>query len=186
MKTAKITKEQIFESAKKIANEKGLKAVTIRNVADVCGISIGSVYKGYETKFDLVFDVAKDYWCSVLDEKAINELPKNDFCNFTESLYKIIGRNLGSFMREWVSVMSTFGDEEKNEGKSNEAEIFSNVKLLLENAIDNDEKINSEIWTETFNKRETVDFVFMNMLNLLRQGSKNCDFLIKILRKALY
>ena len=186
MKPAKITKEQIFEAAKTIANEQGLKEVTIRNVAKACDISIGSVYKGYETKFDLVFDVAKDYWRSVLDEDVVKSLPNDDFCDFTQSLYGVIGRNLGSFMREWVSVMSTFSAEEKIEGRTNEAEVFSGVKHLLENAIENDKKIDPKLWEETFDKQEMLNFIFLNMLNLLRQGSRNCDFLIKVLRKALY
>lgn len=186
MKTTKITKEQIFQAACKIANEQGLKQVTVRNVAAACKVSIGSVYNNYETKGELVFDVAKDYWRSVFDTAVLDSLPKDDFCDFCGALYKILSHKLSGFMREWISVMSTFSDEDKSMGRAKEAEIFSGFKILLQKALDNDKKINNQVWENDFSKEEMLNFIFTNMLNSLRQGAKNCDFLIKVLRKALY
>ena len=186
MTAAKITREQIFAAAKNIANTQGLKKVTIRNVAGECGVAIGSVYNYYETKGELVFEVAKDYWQSIFDREQMSKLPQDDFCDFIESLYGVIASKLSGFMRQWISVMSNFSEEDKSLGRAKEAEIFSGVKKLLQFAMDNDKKVNNEIWQNDFNKEEMLDFIFTNMLNSMRRGAADCEFLTKVLRRALY
>lgn len=186
MAASRITREQIFTAAKNIANREGLKKVTIRSVAAECGVSIGSVYNHYETKGELVFEVARDYWQSIFDREQLDKLPREDFCEFVGALYGVIAGRLSGFMRQWISVMSGFSEEDKSLGKATEAEIFSGVKLLLATAMTNDAKINSEIWQNDFNKEEMLDFIFSNMLNLMRRGAKDCEFLTRVLRRVLY
>lgn len=186
MTVSKISREQIFAAAKNIANTQGLKKVTVRNVASECGVSIGSVYNYYETKGELVFEVARDYWLSIFDREQISKLPQENFCDFIGALYGVIAAKLSGFMRQWISVMSNFSEEDKSLGRAKEAEIFSDVKKLLRSAMENDAGINKEIWRQGFDKEEMLDFIFSNMLNLMRRGSADCQFLIKVLRRTLY
>ncbi|MGI5824780.1 MAG: TetR/AcrR family transcriptional regulator [Bacillota bacterium] len=186
MKSAKITKEQIFKAAKKIAHEQGLKQVNIRNVAKECQVSVGSVYNNYETKGDLVFDVVKDYWQSAFDRESLSALPPEDFCEFFGEFYQLVGKKLMGFMSEWVSVMSAFSDSEKMMGKRKEAEIFDEVRNILSRVMAADKKIQAKIWQEKFDREEMLDFIIFNMLNMLKQGRRDCSFFIKVLRELLY
>jgi AcrR family transcriptional regulator len=186
MKNHKISKEQIFSAAKKIANEQGLKKVNIRNVASECGVSIGSVYNYYETKGELVFDVVKDYWQDVFDRKTLAELPMDDFCEFFEKFYDLLSDRLIDFLSDWVSVMSNFSDSEKVTGKRKEAEIFSEVKNLLDRVITEDKKINQDIFLEKFDREQFLDFIIFNMINMLKYGNRDCSFFIKIIKELLY
>lgn len=186
MAASRITREQIFTAAKNIANRQGLKKVTIRSVAAECGVAIGSVYNHYETKGELVFDVARDYWQSIFDREQLCRLPQDNFCEFVGALYGVIAGKLSGFQRQWISVMSGFSEEDKSMGRATEAEIFSGVKMLLETAMGNDKKINLDIWQSDFNKEEMLDFIFSNMLNSMRRGDENCEFLTQVLRRVLY
>ena len=163
MGNTKVSKEKIFLAAKKIANEQGLKKVNIRNVAAECDVSIGSVYNYYETKGDLVFDVVLDYWQSAFDKTALAQLPTTDFCDFFAAFYPMLGKKLMGFMAEWVSVMSTFSDAEKAVGKQHEAKTFGRVKEILKNVLENDPNIKADIWHNTFDKDEMMDFIIFNM-----------------------
>ena len=186
MSNTKVSKEKIFAAAKKIANEQGLKKVNIRNVAAECHVSIGSVYNYYETKGDLVFEVVRDYWQSAFDRTALAQLPTTDFCDFFAAFYPMLGKKLMGFMAEWVSVMSTFSESEKAVGKQHEAETFGKVKEILNSVLANDPNVNTDIWLNTFDKEEMLDFIIFNMISMLKQGQRDCSFFIKVLRELLY
>lgn len=186
LKPQRISGEQILAAAKKIARERGLQQVNIRNVARESGISVGSIYNYYETKWALVFEVVQDYWQGVLEEVRLSELPRENFCVFFAAFYQLLWENFLEFITGWVSVMSSFHEEEKHLGRQKEAEIFDEVKALLTQVLAEDKNIDPRLWEETFRLEEMVEFILSNLLNLLRQRQRNCDFFIQVLRKLLY
>ena len=186
LKQQRISGEQILSAAKKIAREEGLQQVNIRNVARESGISVGSVYNYYETKWELVFDVVQDYWQSVLKEVSLSGLPRENFCTFFAAFYHLLWENFLEFITGWVSVMSSFHEEEKHLGRQKEAEIFDEVKALLTQVLAEDKNIDPRLWEETFRLEEMVEFILSNLLNLLKQRQRDCDFFVEVLRRLLY
>jgi len=71
---SKATKGRIFRAAKKILQEKGYEALSIKNICEEAGVSNGSFYHHFESKDDLL-----SYY--IEDQPSINsdllELPAN-------------------------------------------------------------------------------------------------------------
>lgn len=66
-----ISKDNILEVAFAIASEKGLVGLGIREVADACSVSVGSVYNYFPSKAHLISEVVGRYWEQALDKKRI-------------------------------------------------------------------------------------------------------------------
>ena len=63
-------------------------------------------------------------------------------------------------------------------------EIVTNIKSLLLVALKNDNKLKN-IFDESFNEKEFVDFIFENMMMLLLKNERK-DYLLKLVNKVLY
>lgn len=42
--------------------EKGLSAINMRTVASACGVAVGSIYKYFPSKTDLIYATVADVW----------------------------------------------------------------------------------------------------------------------------
>lgn len=62
---------------------------------------------------------------------------------------------------------------------------FAHMKNGLAQAIENDERIRQDAFSDSFTKEAFVDFVFSNLLALLVSGAGNCDFLIEMIDRAV-
>ncbi|WP_338787711.1 TetR/AcrR family transcriptional regulator [Metabacillus sp. FJAT-53654] len=55
-----VTKEELIEAAKRCIVEKGIQNVTLKSVAEVAGISQGTVYYHFRSKDQLMMEIVKD------------------------------------------------------------------------------------------------------------------------------
>ena len=62
------SKEEMIETARKILLDKGYDACTIREVASVCGVSVGTIYTYFSSKDVLVVHAIAAEWFQLLDE----------------------------------------------------------------------------------------------------------------------
>ena len=59
MNTIVTSREEILKASRKLAMEKGWKAVSIRSVAAACGVSVGSIYYYFPSKTALLTDTVE-------------------------------------------------------------------------------------------------------------------------------
>lgn len=74
-----ISKDNILEVAFAIASEKGLVDLGIREVADACSVSVGSVYNYFPSKAHLISEVVGRYWEQALDKNELHAKQYEDF-----------------------------------------------------------------------------------------------------------
>lgn len=54
------TKEKIRKAAEKLIPEKGFKDTTIQNIADSAGVAVGTIYRHYRTKDEILADIGRE------------------------------------------------------------------------------------------------------------------------------
>lgn len=91
-----ISKDNILEVAFAIASEKGLVGLGIREVADACSVSVGSVYNYFPSKAHLISEVVGRYWEQALDKT-----------NYTQSKTKTFFRSATAYPNAWSNQSST-------------------------------------------------------------------------------
>lgn len=179
-------KDMIFQSAKSIAKNKGIDKVNIRLVAKDCGIAVGTIYNYFPQKKDLIVAVIEDFWCGAFKEISKHTIEEKDLLVQVTEIYKCLFIYLSNFKENWIYQLSFLKTDEKMAGRKKEDEYFKNICSIIVTAIENDPKINQNIWNENFKKQQFANFIFSNMLIMLRSGKKDIGFFIRCLRKILY
>lgn len=185
MNTIITSKEQILKAAFLIAKEKGISKINIRQVAQACGVSIGSIYNYYPTKAELVFAVIEAFWYEAFHGVSWEDLEKRSFPDFFEALYHRFYCRLSAFQSEWAEGLSSLSQQEKKLGKKLEADYFSHIQKGLLWALEQDRSIPVELWAGPFQKEAFAEFVFRNMMGLLQEGKEDCAFFRAALERLL-
>lgn len=186
MNIAVISKDKLIETANDIIENDGLKTLSMRLVAKKCNIALGSIYNYFPTKFDLVIAVIESNWNKIF-YPALSELEHGkNFTDMVESIYQLAQQNFyknGAFFSIHPSIVA-----EKDYKKAREVmlQYFSKIHEILLASLNSDEHIKTDVWSIDFTKEKFVEFVFSNMITMLSNKEKNCEYLIQVIKRLVY
>lgn len=166
------TKEAILEHALNIAKREGVDNVSIRKLAKECGIAVGSMYNYYPDKQTLIAAVSENFWGVILKNQDQLYREGMGFTFFLEQYYMFLYAKLADYDNGWL--------KEMDRGTKTAA------VLLFRRAVDNDDRINRSIWNIELNPDAFCEYVFTNIIALLRAGENNCRFFVFLLEHLLY
>lgn len=97
--------DTIIEQANIQLFEKGYSDMTMRSVADACGIAVGTVYNYYKSKDMLVAKIMLRDWTKIIDEvsekcKTVNDIYEG---------FKIMYEGLLKFVEKYDPVWTQYG-----------------------------------------------------------------------------
>lgn len=180
-----VSREVILEAAKKISYQDGLEKLNIRDTASICNISIGTVYNYFPSKADLVVAVIQDFWAKAFHGQLMIQENKS-FIDVYKHVYKILFHNLSLFKAGLLQQISLLDDIEKCKGKKTENEYLAHIHNFLLECLSNDANVDNSIWKEHFTKEKFIDFTMSIMLNNVKSGKQDCEFLLIVITKILY
>lgn len=178
------SREQLLSAAKEIAYSQGLDQVNIRAVASRCGVAVGSIYNYFPTKADLIAAVIEDFWRATAHRTFSPPGADEEFSRYIERLYAQLRTDLDAFQRGWLEQVSAMRLEVRQKGRELEAKCFEHLKQGIKKSLDNDSRIIPGGPADE--GEEFVDFVFGNIMLLLRSDKPDCAAFCRILRKLLY
>lgn len=167
------SKDAILEKAMDIALAQGVDKVSIRKIATACEISIGSVYNYYKDKETLITDIAEGFWQEIFKDQEQLYREGMNFTLFLEQYYILLYGRLSPYDKSWLREM---------EGRIPEKTAIPIMRKVL----DGDYRINGSIWNMELNEDAFCEYVFINIMALLRAGENNCRFFIFLLEHLLY
>lgn len=186
MNTIVTSSEALLDASKKIAAEKGIKAINMRAVAGKAGVSVGSVYNYFPNKAVLVGETIAEIWCDVFHRAG----GCSDFTSFHDCFIWLI-ETIDQCCSEYPDFLTAHaaGIEDKEEREKSRLKMeqyFKHIQIQLKSALINDKKVKKNIFTETFREDEFIRFIFDNILMLLSKGDKSCSVLVWLVDTLLY
>jgi len=166
------SKEEILEHALEISKRDGVDALNIRKLAKECGIAIGSVYNYYPNKQSLIKAVSADFWGDILKNQDKLHREGMGFTYFLEQYYLFLYNRLLEFDKSWLDELDR---------DTQQAAI-----MLFDKVLSEDVRVNRSIWNMELNQEVFCDYVFKNIIALLRAGESHCRFFIFLLEHLLY
>ncbi|HCG60447.1 MAG TPA: TetR/AcrR family transcriptional regulator, partial [Lachnospiraceae bacterium] len=119
MNTIVTSREEILKASRKLAMEKGWKAVSIRSVAAACGVSVGSIYYYFPSKTALLTDTVESVWYEIFHEPGDPSVFEN-----TERCVRWVYARMEAGSREYPEFFTLHSlgfMQEKKAGKTEEA-----------------------------------------------------------------
>ncbi|MEG1254785.1 TetR family transcriptional regulator [Clostridium sp.] len=185
-KFSETPKEVILQAAKEIALEESISAINIRSVASKCKISIGTVYNSFATKSDLLVAVVEDFWRGAFINFHECLHGSKDIFEKIQALYDNLFMYLNQFQENWLEQLSLLKASEKSLGRKKENQFFERICKSIVVLLDSEKTISNETWTETFTKEKLAEFIFSNMLAMLKRGEEDISFFLEGLKRMIY
>lgn len=184
MRRQTVSRERLLSAAAELSRARGLPGVSIRAVAERCGVSVGSIYNYFPAKDDLLCAVIEDFWRRSAHRETSAPLPGERFPDYVGRLYGALRRDLDAFQAQWLSQISELDARAREKGRALEARCFSHLKKALASALEGDSQVRGT--GTAADGAAFIDFVFSNMLLELRSGARDCRYFQQILRALLY
>ncbi|NBI06386.1 TetR family transcriptional regulator [Senegalia massiliensis] len=178
-------KEIILSKAKEIAMNEGIIKINIRTVAKNSGIAIGTVYNYFPSKGDLLVAVIEDFWEGVFKDIDWRGLADNNFYDNLEKVYSVLHDYLHNFKENWLEQLALLKTQEKLIGRQKEDEYFQKMYSKIILLIDMDSNLQQYQWSQTISKENMAEFIFENMLIMLKKEKGDMKFFIELLKKIM-
>lgn len=179
------SQEAILSVGKEIVLENGLQGLSIRDVAQRCGVSIGSIYNYFPTKSDLIVATIESIWMDIMHSNKVCKDHSN-FVDCIQSLFLNIQRGLEKYTYFFSAHSMSVVTFDKIKGRVSMNRYFSYIKNGLLANLDDDVNVNSAVFSSSFTKEDFIDFVFSNLVTLLIKQANSCDFLLDIIKRIIY
>jgi len=173
-------RQKLLSCAHRIKCCDGAEALNIRKLAAEAGVSVGTLYNYFESKQDVLLALTEEYWKNALLELQSHITNER----FSAQIRQIYGFLCGK-MNDCARIFMQSLPESAEEGYIRMASMQAAFRSVLLQRIDEDALIRSGTWRGGFTKEAFIEFVFSNVIALLRRGGE-IDFLIQIVERVLY
>lgn len=177
--------EAILTAGKEIVLEIGLQGLNIRDVARRCGVSVGSIYNYFPTKSDLIVATIESIWKEIMRDYDISETHLS-FVQSIEGLFTSVLKGSEKYAYFFSAHSVSVAALDKSKGRESMDNYFAQIKQGLLASLNADGRVRENAFSRDFTKERFVDFVFGNLISLLMNRERSCDFLMEAISRMIY
>lgn len=180
-----ICAQDLVSASLQIAKKQGLSAITMRGVAALCGVSVGTVYNYFESKEQLMSAAVQSVWQQVFHRERPCDTPL-DFVHSVQWLYRQAKQGVCDYPNFFTDHALGFANLQKGQGRHAMETYFFHIKQGLLSALQADKKVKPNAFDHQFTQEAMVQFAFESVLLALAKPDGNLDFLCNLIARAIY
>ena len=178
MKTASIDSEEILAQCRKLVSAQGIEAVDMRTVASACNVSVGSVYRYFPNKSELLLHTVASVWNDILQDAG-------EFNHFSEALdwfYNALRKG----QKKYPGFLQVHGQSiNASEGSRKHSQCLKQVRDILMQALQTDPDVDQSVFDEDMPKEKFLDTVILSASALAQRKEKDCSVLQEMISRCL-
>ena len=163
----------------------GLDNLNIRDVAESCRISVGTIYNLFPSKEVLLAETIRDVWRHVLKFTDFC-VTCNSFPKYVDQLYTQLFEGTLAYPGLFSGKSSLSVNMVENGALEAIEEFYDTLVTMLLDALHNDPDVKKGLFTEDFSRLDFIEFVFFSMLTSIGQRKKSCKTLTEIIARIIY
>lgn len=179
------SKEEIMEVSRRLVLEKGIASLSMRSLAEACGVAVGSIYNYFPSKADLLSESIGSVWEEIF--KPFYE--REAFGSFTECVSVLFGtiRDGDKKYPGFFTVHAlNFASADREKGKEAMTRYLAALEGRLADALRQDENIREGVFGEIFSEAVFAGYVFELMLSIFLRKGQSCEALLEMIRQTIY
>lgn len=180
---------RIASAAYKLACEKGLGSLSIRSLANECGVSVGTIYNYFPDKAALATEVITTFWTRIAYSEetrtCLQYVEGENLIAFCKRLYQTMDQALDQFRSTWLGDMSSLDARTRQMGRKAEQACFEHIYQSLEKVISADKEID-QVTLERIGIKQLARFIWQSFYQSLRANDNAYHTLLLLLEEALY
>ena len=179
------SKEEIMDVSRRLVLEKGIVSLSMRAIAEACGVAVGSIYNYFPSKAELLSAAIGSVWEEIFRPFYEREA----FGSFTECVSVLFGtiRDGNERYPGFFTVHAlNFASSDRKKGKEAMTRYLSVLEGRLANALRQDENIREGVFGEIFSEEVFAGYVFELMLSIFLRKGQSCEALLEMIRQTIY
>lgn len=185
MNTIVTSKEAILQTCRELIRTQGWEAVNIRNVANACGISVGSIYNYFQNKSSLIAAAVESVWRDIFHFPD-NQAEVSSFTGCIQWVYESMRKGNEKYPGFFSAHSMLFMEEDKNDGQKLMKESWRHIKEGFYQVLMQDPAIDHSVFDSDFTPHKFVDIIFSLILSSLIQQNYDCSGILKMIQLVLY
>ncbi len=180
------SRDELLETAYRIAGEHGLAALSVRGLADACGVSVGTVYKHFPSKADLSVAATELFFRRAFYDGFCHIVPEESFLAYCRRLNAAAADVLERFRSTWLKGAAALPQAEVRAAQAREGAQLEHILHGLEEVFDRDPLICRHSLPDGINGSAVCRLVLNTMLDDLRRNTAETPTLLWAFEQALY
>lgn len=185
MNTLVSSKEEIIAYCKEIVQEKDIQAISIRSVAEKCGISVGAVYNYFPSKKELLAATIGSIWADIF-HRSEDLFEFDDFIDCLATLFKSVEAGKKMYPNFFTNQSLIVAFDEKNMNKKMVINFWTHIKENLVKTLAKDPKVRNDVFNRQLTNERFVDYIFELFLYTLMDKNDEYEGLLKLVRNSIY
>ncbi len=185
MNTIVTSKEEILQTSRKLIQQQGWSAVSIRSVAAACSVSVGSIYNYFDSKAALMAATVESIWCEIF-HRPKDEAVFQDTLACIVWMYGRMEYGCKQYPAFFTLHSLGFMQEDKSEGKQQMQQTWQHILTGLTSVLKKDARVRPDAFTEAFTAEKFADVLFSLMLSAFLRQDFAPDSVLEIVRRTLY
>ena len=179
-------RDALIQAAYQIADEYGVAAITVRQVARRCGISVGSVYKAFPAKRDLVVAAIVQYFERALRQDFCHPRQNERFIPYCRRMQSAIVQTAKGFKSRWLRDADALPQAEAAAGKIREAQQMEHIRHGMEYVLVHDPTVDGSLLEGETSAARICSLMLDTLMEDVRQGTDHFDTLVPFIESMLY
>lgn len=180
------SKADILQGACGLAQEYGLSSISIRGVANACGVSSGTIYNYFPSRDELVAAVAADYFDRAFYEGFCHPEPDENYLAYCNRLYAALDERLLDTGSDWLSQFQSLEPGARQAGRRRMDDLLGHIRSGLQSVLERDGAVRPGALVGDMDAPHVCAFTQEAMFDGLRRGRHDCRTLLALLERALY
>ena len=179
------SKEEILQTSRKLIQQQGWSAVSIRSVAAACDVSVGSIYNYFDSKTDLVNAIIESVWREIFhkpEDMAIFTNAENSIKWIYERMAYGSQTYPGFFTLHSISYLR----EDKSDGVRRMQHAWHHIILGITEALKHDTNVRPDAFNDEFTAEKFAEVLFSQVVSSLLQQNFDPSIVLVIIHKVLY
>lgn len=179
------SRDEILATCREIVSNEGLSALSMRRVAQDCGVALGSLYHYFPSKDGMVTATVESIWHDIFHMDQQKTAPSS-FPDYISWLFSCVRETTGKYPDFFVAHSMNFASSAKAEARSTMMRCFSHMEHGLLASLVADPDVSLSAFSDSFAREDFVGLVFSAFLSSLAKGDETCDVLTEVIRRVIY
>ena len=179
------SKDDILKASRELIRQQGCSAISIRSVANACGVSVGSIYNYFESKADLIIATVESVWYEIFHHPEDKSVLQNTL-SYINWLYQRMNYGHEQYPGFFTLHSLGFVQQDKSDGRKRMQHAWEHILNGFCFVIKSDPNVRSDAFTEQFTTEKFADILFSLMLAALFRQDYDPSATLEIVRRTIY
>lgn len=185
MNTVVTSKEAILQVCRELIRQQGWAAVSIRSVANACGISVGSIYNYFDNKSQLLGAAVASVWEDIFHIPT-GQTPFASVEGCVVWIFEAMARGNETYPNFFSMHSVGFLGTGKEEGQRLMAGAWEHMQQSIVRVIAADPKVRPDAFDPAFSPEDFAGILFSLLLSALVRQDFDSTAVVSLVRRVLY